>query len=64
MGVNTSRCRDLSRKIYTLRQSVLKVENVCYNVKVRGGEAAKWGAITTATDVYTEKNYDEDEGFF
>lgn len=41
-----------------MRQSVLKAEDVCYNVKVRGGEAAKWG-------LESEKpNVDIDEGFF
>lgn len=36
------RNREMSRKVYTMHQSVLKVEKVCYNVKVRGKEAAKW----------------------
>lgn len=42
-----------------MRQSVLKAENVCYNVKVRGGEAAKWGAV------FDNKPGDNvDEGFY
>lgn len=48
----------MHRKIATMRQSVLKVENVCYNIKVRGGEAAKWGAVET-----DKPKADEDEGF-
>lgn len=49
----------MSRKIFTMRQSLLKVENVCYNVKVRGGEAAKWGS----DDALDKPNADDDEGF-
>lgn len=54
-----TRNREMSRKIFTMRQSLLKVENVCYNVKVRGGEAAKWGS----DDHLDKPNADEDEGF-
>lgn len=49
----------MSRKIFTMRQSLLKVEMVCYNVKVRGGEAAKWGS----DDNLDKPNADDDEGF-
>ncbi|XP_067616505.1 translin-associated protein X [Eurosta solidaginis] len=59
ISLNVHRCRELSRKIYTMRQSVLKTENVCYNVKVRGGEAAKWGSVFE--NKITE---DLDEGFY
>lgn len=59
ISLNVQRSRELSRKIYTMRQSVLKAENVCYNVKVRGGEAAKWGAVFE--NKVTE---DLDEGFY
>ncbi|KAH8359853.1 hypothetical protein KR093_009106 [Drosophila rubida] len=41
ISLNCQRARELWRKITTMRQSMLKAENVCYNVKVRGGEAAK-----------------------
>ncbi|XP_023306110.2 translin-associated protein X [Lucilia cuprina] len=59
ISLNVHRCRELSRKIYTMRQSVLKSENVCYNVKVRGGEAAKWGSV------FDNKPGDDiDEGFY
>lgn len=59
MSLGRTHNKEISRKIYTLRESVLKVENVCYNVKVRGGEAAKWGA----DDKIDKNNIDEDEGF-
>lgn len=57
--MGATRNREMSRKIYAMRQSVLKVENVCYNVKVRGGEAAKWGS----DDTLDKQHADEDEGF-
>ncbi|KAH8295252.1 hypothetical protein KR018_009117 [Drosophila ironensis] len=59
ISLNCQRARDLWRKITTMRQSVLKAENVCYNVKVRGSEAAKWGAT------FDHKPAEEvDEGFY
>lgn len=59
-SLNVQRCRELSRKIYTMRQSVLKAEHVCYNVKVRGGEAAKWGDAFDSN----KPGEDVDEGFY
>lgn len=50
--------REWSRKMSTLRSSMLKAEAVCYNIKVRGKEAAKWSA---AQSVAAAKG-DEDEG--
>lgn len=41
-------------------QSVLKVEKVCYNVKVRGSEAAIW---TSSDGMDKERHDDADEGF-
>ncbi|KAH8291831.1 hypothetical protein KR054_001049 [Drosophila jambulina] len=59
ISLNCPRARELWRKITTMRQSVLKAENVCYNVKVRGGEAAKWGAT------FDQKPAEDvDEGFY
>lgn len=60
MSLSQVRQKDMTNKIYTLRQSVLKVENVCYNVTVRGGEAAKWGSL----DNIDKPADDVDEGFF
>ncbi len=34
-------CRELSRKLWTLKQSVQKVENACYTLQVRGSEIPK-----------------------
>ncbi|XP_058812394.1 translin-associated protein X [Topomyia yanbarensis] len=63
ISVANARSRDFSQKLLTLRQSLLKSENVCYNVKVRGGEAAKWGNTDDCAFV-PKDNLDEDEGIF
>ncbi|GAB0097671.1 translin-associated protein X [Sergentomyia squamirostris] len=62
LGLGQTHNREMSRKINTMRQSVLKAEAVCYNLRVRGKEAAKWGA----EEKFMEKdaNADIDEGFF
>ncbi|SPP80745.1 translin-associated protein X [Drosophila guanche] len=59
ISLNLQRARELWRKITTMRQSVLKAENVCYNVKVRGGEAAVWGS-----NFDQKPAEDVDEGFY
>lgn len=59
IGIGQTRNRDMSQKIYTMKQSVLKTEMVCYNIKVRGTEAAKWGGEENKADAV-----DDDEGFY
>lgn len=63
ISVSNARSRDFSQKLFTMRQSLLKSENVCYNVKVRGGEAAKWGT-TDDCAFGAIANQDDDEGIF
>ncbi|KAM8703333.1 hypothetical protein ACLKA7_008023 [Drosophila subpalustris] len=58
ISLNCQRARELWRKITTMRQSMLKTENVCYNVKVRGGEAAK------CANFDQKPGDDTDEGFY
>lgn len=58
ISLNCQRARELWRKITTMRQSMLKAENVCYNVKVRGGEAAK------CANFDQKPGDDTDEGFY
>lgn len=60
LGLGNVRNKDMGRKIFTLRQSVQKAENVCYNITVRGGEAAVWGADDTPGD---KGAADVDEGY-
>lgn len=49
----------MNRKMHAMYQSVLKVEKVCYNVKVRGSEAAIW----ISSDAIEKERDDDDEGF-
>lgn len=63
VSVGNPRSRDFNQKLFTLRQSLLKSENVCYNVKVRGGEAAKWGNTDDGAGAFKD-NLDDDEGVF
>ncbi|XP_033324130.1 translin associated factor X [Megalopta genalis] len=52
-------CKEMNRKLSTLKQSLCKIENVCYTIKVRGSEIPKHILIDVAT-----KNYEEnDEGY-
>lgn len=64
MSINPvpNRNKDLSQKIYTLKQSTLKTENVCYNLIVRGTEKAS--LIPTDNPHFHEFNDEEDEGYF
>ncbi|XP_069810587.1 translin-associated protein X-like [Dendropsophus ebraccatus] len=39
--IGNSGSYEISRKLYTLKQSLLKVENACYMLKVRGSETPK-----------------------
>lgn len=67
LSVTSIRSRDFSHKMITLRQSLLKSENVCYNVTVRGGEAAKWGTTDDAAGALFQLQLskdDDDEGVF
>lgn len=56
ISLSLNRNREMFQKTYTLNQNVLKAENVCYNIKVRGGEAAK-------CNIDEAKNPKIDEGF-
>jgi len=58
MSIGYMQNRDFGQKLFTLRQSVQKCENVCYNIKVRGGEAAKLGGVLV------DQKGDVDEGFY
>ncbi|KAJ7400138.1 Translin-associated protein X [Pitangus sulphuratus] len=51
---------EVSKKLYTLKQSLAKVENACYTLKVRGSEIPKH----MLADVFSSKTelIDQDEG--
>lgn len=52
-----NRSRDYSQKMSTMKQSVMKAENVCYNLKVRGTEGSKLMSFDSNLDTV-------DEGFY
>lgn len=56
--------REWSRKMTTLRQSLLKSEYVCYSIRVRGKEAAKWSAtqVPAVPQGGGSGKYSDDEG--
>jgi len=55
--------REVGRKLYTLKQSLLKMENVCYMVKVRGSEIPKHMLADVAIVASEGINIEEDEGY-
>ncbi|KAG5894608.1 hypothetical protein JTB14_026139 [Gonioctena quinquepunctata] len=54
--------KELSRKAYVLRQSLSKMELVCYNIQIRGSEIPKHMLISVIES--SDVNADEDEGYF
>lgn len=58
------RNRGLATKVSVLRQSLLKVEHVCYNIKVRGKEAGTLSLMMAADRAGGGgASPDDDEGF-
>ncbi|KAF3427100.1 hypothetical protein E2986_11175 [Frieseomelitta varia] len=51
--------REIHRKLSTLKQSLHKIESVCYTIKVRGSEIPKHLLVDVATEEYA----DSDEGY-
>ncbi|XP_043255035.1 translin-associated protein X [Colletes gigas] len=56
LGFTSVSNKEMNRKLYTLKQSVQKMENVCYTIKVRGSEIPKHILVDVATKDYTENN--------
>lgn len=56
-----NRNRDMNQKMFTMRASTIKSENVCYNLMVRGKEGAKMTPLDSGHNDYEENL---DEGFF
>ena len=53
--------RELNRKLWTLKQSVQKVENACYTLQVRGSEIPKHMLADMLSNKPPSKNYTEDD---
>ncbi|KAL3286522.1 hypothetical protein HHI36_001027 [Cryptolaemus montrouzieri] len=62
LGTISAGHKEIGRKVYTLKQSLAKMELVCYNLKIRGSEIPKH-MLATVLESPQELN-DEDEGFY
>lgn len=51
----------MSRKAYTLRQSLSKMELVCYNIQIRGSEIPKHMLMSV---IESSEVISDDEGYF
>lgn len=47
----------INRKVSTIKQSLHKIENVCYVIKVRGSEMPNLSLVDVATKVEDDKTY-------
>lgn len=54
---------EMSKKILTLKQSLAKMENACYTIKVRGSEIPKHMLADAAIVATEEYIADDDEGY-
>ncbi|KAK2589173.1 hypothetical protein KPH14_001989 [Odynerus spinipes] len=55
--------KDMGKKLSTLKQSLTKMENVCYTIKVRGSEMPKHMLADVAIGATEEYMGDDDEGY-
>ncbi|XP_044745248.1 translin-associated protein X [Coccinella septempunctata] len=63
LGIISPGQKEIGRKVYTLKQSLAKMELVCYNLRIRGSEIPKH-MLVSVLDTQQEMNDDEDEGFY
>lgn len=54
--------KEISKKGYVLRQSLSKMELVCYNIQIRGSEIPKHMLMSVVDS--SEVDVDRDEGYF
>jgi len=59
LGLSYSGNREISRKTYVLRQSLAKMELVCYNIQIRGSEVPKHMLLNVIESQEAESNADE-----
>lgn len=55
--------KEIRRKLYVLKQSLIKMENVCYTVKVRGSEIPKHMLAEVAIGAAEDYPTEDDEGY-
>lgn len=63
LGCTSTFNKDMGKKLYTLKQSLTKMENVCYTIKVRGSEIPKHMLADVAIIAAEDYMGDEDEGY-
>lgn len=59
LGIYGRMGKELNKKIYTLKQSLTKMENVCYTIRIRGSEIPKHmlaDVVGVTHDVYADEN--------
>ncbi|KAF4520984.1 hypothetical protein B566_EDAN002480 [Ephemera danica] len=66
LGTNVQGCKELGRKLYVLRQSLVKTENACYTIHVRGSEVPKHllADVLSMHGGAREEGQEEDEGYY
>lgn len=63
LGCAGSSGKEINRKMYTLKQSLIKMENVCYTIKVRGSEIPKHMLADVAIGATNNYAAEDDEGY-
>ncbi|XP_034935777.1 translin-associated protein X [Chelonus insularis] len=54
--------KEIRRKLYVLKQSLIKIENVCYAIKIRGSEVPRHILIDVVIGVAENYDAENDEG--
>ncbi|KAK5648608.1 hypothetical protein RI129_003500 [Pyrocoelia pectoralis] len=63
--INSSGYKEVGRKVYTLKQSLQKMEYACYTIQVRGSEIPRHMLATVMNTVANpEITNEDDEGFY
>lgn len=55
--------KEINKKLYTLKQSLIKMENICYTIRVRGSEVPKHMLADVAIVASEDYPGDDDEGY-
>lgn len=64
IGCNMSGYKDLGRKSFILKQSLSKMEYVCYTIQVRGSEIPRHMLATCINASQGGEADDDDEGYY
>lgn len=64
LGVMSPGNKELGRKVHVLKQSLAKMELVCYNIQIRGSEVPKHMLASVLENSSEVNNEDNDEGYY